>query len=480
MWCKAQEQKCDMIQNVTKFILLTATLLVVKSVQAQDTHYWDSQYGTKGELLGGLVVGSATDLSSTFYNPGWIALQDGPSVLLTTKAAEIYSITLDDGKDRGFEPSSVVVTPSPGYLAGRFSLGDDWGWKWAYTYLQKVQFEYNASGLRIEQNPAPVGEENRWFSGEAFRDLRVDETWYGISLSRKLTDNVAIGFSPYIAHRSQRSRFQVMGLSLDATDVYSNVYLVDEYDYWHIRALLKMGVAAEWEKWSVGLAITTPSLSIVGDGSVYQNASFSGDYDPEHPGTEDPYLQADHQQDLDSYWKSPLSVAVGGARKFGDTRIHVTAEWFDAVSRFRVLDPVPYEVQSQPGDYDRYELEFAANNVLNYGLGIDHSFTDKFSLFTSYRVDDSITLDDIASNISMTVWDLNHVTGGASFQFLSMEFTAGLQYSWGSDSAHRFLSFDQDEDGDVNGNDSRHQVRYRRLKALLGFNLPFATTPSGG
>ena len=145
-----------------------------------------------------------------------------------------------------------------------------------------------------------------------------------------------------------------------------------------------------------------------------------------------------------------------------------------------MVDPVPYEIQSRPGNYDQYQLEFAAKSVVNFGLGIDRAFTKNFSLFTSYRTDNSITPDDVVANISMTVWDLNHVTGGASFEFMSIEFTAGLQYSWGQDNAHHFLNFDEEETGDVNGAYSGHEVRYRRLKALLGFNLPFATSPSGG
>ena len=55
-----------------------------------------------------------------------------------------------------------------------------------------------------------------------------------------------------------------------------------------------------------------------------------------------------------------------------------------------------------------------------------------------------------------------------------MEFTAGLQYSWGQDESNGFTSFNLDENGDVNGRFATQTVTYRRLKALLGFNLPFA------
>lgn len=466
--------------RILRRVLATGAIVLIATTAAgQDAHYWDNQYGTKAELLGGLVVGSATDLSATFYNPGWIALQDAPSLLLTTRAAEVYRINVENETGRGTEPSSTVVTPSPGYLAGRFSLGQDWGWKWAYTYLQKVKFEYNASGLRIDQDPVPGPGGNLWFSGEAFRDARVGETWYGVSLSRKLTEGVALGFSPYVAQRSHRSRIQALAQALSGGGAYADGFLVDEYEYWHVRTLLKAGLAVQGDHWSAGLAVTTPSLGLMGSGSVYQNASLSGDYDPDNPGVDAPYLQADYQEDLAVVWKSPLSVAVGGALRFGLTKVHLTAEWFDSIDPFRVLDPAPYAIQSAPDQEARYELAYAARSVLNYGVGVDHAFSEAFSLFTSYRTDATTTPDNLGNTPNLAVWDLSHVTGGASFQFLSMEFTAGLQFSWGDGLADRFLDYNADENGNILAGQVDHKVTYKRLKALLGFNLPFVVPGDG-
>jgi hypothetical protein len=455
-------------------LALWAIGLWAGSVVAQDAHYWDNQYGTRAELLGGLVVGSSSDLSATYYNPGWIALQDAPSLLLTTRAAEVYSIKLKNGQGRGNDPKSTVVTPSPGYLAGRFSPGQDWGWKWAYTYLQKVKFEFNASGLRIDQDPAPGPDGNFWFSGEIFRDSRVSETWYGVTLARKLTDRVAVGFSPYVAQRNHRSRKHAMAQALGQDAAFGSAFLVDEYKYWHVRMLLKMGLAAQGDRWSAGLAVTTPSLGITGSGAVYRNASLSGDYDPNNPGLDPPYLQANTQEDLATTWKSPLSVAGGGSLRLGLTRVHLTAEWFNSIGPYRVLDTAPYAIQSAPGQQAEYTLEYAARNVVNYGFGVDHAFSDKFSLFTSYRADYSTTPDDLDNNLSLAVWNLNHATAGASFQFLSMEFTAGVQFSWGDGLSGQFLNYNADENGDIIARVGDAEVTYNRLKALLGFNLPFA------
>lgn len=56
--------------------LLTVSVLLIISSQAfsQDSHYWNIQYGTKATLLGGAVIGSVSDLSATYYNPGAISL----------------------------------------------------------------------------------------------------------------------------------------------------------------------------------------------------------------------------------------------------------------------------------------------------------------------------------------------------------------------------------------------------------------------
>jgi len=72
-------------------------------------------------------------------------------------------------------------------------------------------------------------------------------------------------------------------------------------------------------------------------------------------------------------------------------------------------------------------------------------------------------------------WDLQHVSTGASFDFLQIEFTLGLQYSWGGGGSDRLATgllgnapVLAETLGDV-------EYDYQRLKILLGFNLPFGT-----
>jgi hypothetical protein len=66
---------------------VAATLLAAAAPsRAQDSQYWDIQYGPIGQLLGGQVVGSTRDPSATYYNPGGLALVENPEFLLSVQA----------------------------------------------------------------------------------------------------------------------------------------------------------------------------------------------------------------------------------------------------------------------------------------------------------------------------------------------------------------------------------------------------------
>jgi hypothetical protein len=440
---------------------------------AQDSHYWDNQYGTKGELLGGLVVGSPSDLSATFYNPGWIALYGSSSVLLTTKAVEAYSIKLKGVVGRGIDPVSTTVTTSPGFLAGRFSSSSDEGWQWAYSYLQKVQFEFDATAIRVDESAAPPPEGNIWFSGEAFRKAKTNEYWYGLTLSRRIRENIGFGISPYVVHRSMSSRIQAAAQGLTSASEFGQAYGVDEFDFWNVRLLAKIGLAIDQGNLTYGITLTTPGLDILGSGSVYQTASVSG-IDQDVDGTVDPpFLAANYQEDLSSSWQSPLSLAVGAAWKPAATGIYLTMEWFNSLSPRKALDPDDYISQSD-GTTRTYDLFYGAQSLVNFGVAFDHEFHHRFALYGAFRSDFSSLPPEAEDTMQLASWDLWHISSGASFTFMSMEFTAGLQYSFGNGENDRFLNFNTEDHGDVVGSFGTHEITYRRLKALIGFNLGFA------
>ena len=79
---------------MNKLIISFFILLFTTSVTAQDAHYWNIQYGTRSTLLGGAVIGSVSDLSATFYNPGAVALFPDQSFVLSARVYQVESISI--------------------------------------------------------------------------------------------------------------------------------------------------------------------------------------------------------------------------------------------------------------------------------------------------------------------------------------------------------------------------------------------------
>jgi hypothetical protein len=463
-----------------RFVFFAAVLVITSNplAYAQDSHYWDNQYGTTGELLGGLVVGTPNDLSATFYNPGWIPLQTDPSLLVTTLSAEAYSIRLKDALGEGTEPVSTTVTTSPGYLAGRFTVGADRTWQWAYSYLQKVKFEFDAVGIRITSFDQPPPANSFDFSGEAYRKAKANEYWYGLTFARKIRHDIGLGFSPYIVHRSHYSRTQAAAQGLTGESAYGQAYLVDEYSFWHVRLLAKIGLAVEKGNLTYGITLTTPSLGLFGSGKVLTTTTSSG-LDEDQNGVEDPpYLSSNYQEDLSASWQSPVSLAGGVSYRSGASKYHLTVEWFNAVKSAQVMNPEPFTSQSDPSETNTYNFSAGTKSLINFGLAFEHSFNPKFSLFAAARSDFSAISSETTDKLQVSNWDLWHLTGGTSFTFLSMEFTTGLQFSFGSGTSERFINFSLDEQGDVLDDSSTFDIDYRRLKIILGFNLPVTKSSS--
>lgn len=440
---------------------------------AQDANYWDNQYGTKAKLLGGLVVGSPSDLSASFYNPAWLALRTDASLLLTTQALEYSRLEYGNVRNVGKNPSFDQFRPSPGFLGGRFRSGRDGGWAVTWTYLEKTRFSYGASARHVAADPAPPPDGNAWFSGEVYRKLDNNDSWYGAAFSRRIGERTAYGITPYLAYRSQRQRVQAAAQSLGADGAYADLNIIDEFEYWHVRLLAKLGVAFDYRPISFGLTVTTPSLGVMGSGRYYHSESATG-LDLDGDGAPDDFLAATDQEELDARWRSPLSVAAGASWRGGSTGVHLTVEWFDGITGYDVLETAAYQAQAD-GAARTPDLGMHLRSLVNVGVGLDHRFSPGFALYAGFRSDFSAQPEEPATNILMTHWDLWHATAGASFQFLGVELTTGLEYSFAEGNAVNGADFTRGEEPLVVAEQGEVPVRYNRFRLLLGFDLSLLT-----
>src|SRR5512145_1394307 len=105
------------------FLLLALFLLPEMKAQAQDTHYWNLQYGTGATLLGGAVIGSVSDLSATYYNPGAVALFQDPRFIVSAKIYEANRQVIKNGAGQGQDLTNSSITPSPSFFAAAINFG---------------------------------------------------------------------------------------------------------------------------------------------------------------------------------------------------------------------------------------------------------------------------------------------------------------------------------------------------------------------
>ena len=174
---------------------------------------------------------------------------------------------------------------------------------------------------------------------------------------------------------------------------------------------------------------------------------------------------------MPSSWQSPLSLAVGMSWRIRNSGVYFTAEWFAELDQEAIMDPQPFRNQTT-GEMVDYQLGLDQRHVINLGLALDHRFSEKFSLYGAFRTDFSSLESSQSSNVLMSTWDVWHFSTGASFQFLGVGFTSGLQYSFGNDTVERFMDFTNTDDG--YGEDlvpQTAEVQYRRLKLVIGFDL---------
>jgi hypothetical protein len=445
----------------SSFFVLAMTALAAP-VAAQDNHYWTTQFGNRARLLGGAVVGSATDMSAIYYNPGALALVEKPELLLSGTVFQYETLGVENALGPGENLSDSRFALVPSLFAGEIqleALGEN---RIGYAFLTRQDAEFRVNE-RAEVTdvlrPSIPGLE--FASAGVQYETRLREYWFGGSWSRKIGERVGFGVSPFIAVRNHRARAQALTQALGGGGEGGIAISSQDFDYQHWRFLLKAGVSTDWERWKLGLTVTTPSLGLFGWGTSGLDRSAVGQ-DVDQDGSETTEIATDFQEDLSADYGSPFSIAFGGARSFGRSRIHLSVEWFDGVGPKSLLEPEPFTSQSS-GETIQYDTRYELDSVLNAAFGVEHRFDGDVQVYAAFSTDFSAAPLGSGSNSSVASWDIYHLSGGATLAAAGQEITLGMIYSFGnSDIGENEL-----------GLNPSLGVTYRRLTFVIGVGFLF-------
>ncbi len=442
------------------FLLSLLALAVPAAARAQDAHYWTYQYGTRANLLSGAVVGSVVDLSATYYNPGALALIEDPDLIATSKVLELSKVSIDPALGIEIDLNDLRFDFAPGFVAGLLPFGFLGDNLLAYSIFTRQLYKSKINAARsssFEQLPDSLPE------GDFFADFRLNrdlnETWVGLSFSAPI-GRFGVGVTQYVAYRSQKSLdkifVEVVGPGSAVLSLAQNEFSFNNY-----RLLWKVGVTFEWLGASLGAAITTPSVSVLGSGKVLVNRTELGP---------DTVFVASFQDGLGATYKSPLSLSFGGAYKRESTTLHLTAEYFAQQDRFTIMEPEPFIGQST-GDTINIILTDALDDVLNFAVGVEQRFKPTLAGYASFRTDFSAKVQGNASDVSTALWNLYFITAGTGFRIGTANLTLGLTYGFGGrkDVDLREQSFPGGgESGLVPG---RGTAKYRSLRFILALAI---------
>ncbi len=433
---------------------------------AQDSQWWTNQYGNRARLLGGAVIGSSRDLSSVYYNPGGLALVEQPDALLTGYVFELDNIKYTDVLLEGAELSSTRFDAVAGMIAGQLPfnfLGDS---RLAYSYLTRHNLEYRFNeGGTISGDSLADLEGIETVSAAITYETRLREYWGGLTWSSPFLDDYGFGISLFVANRSQRLRYQTNLTATGETEGVATVSGLRRYDYYDWRVLTKIGLSTSFQRWNVGLTVTTPSLHLFGSGDIaYEDLAILRDLES---------VTTSFQDGLSTGYASSWAIGAGGEYIGNGWKAHVATEWFNRVDVV-VLDTEPFRSQTDSSLVIDPDVTNVMRGLLNVALGFERKWSDTYSGYATFYSDWTGSEVGDGSVTTTTPWNLWTLGAGAIFSIGRSEFTTGLTYKFGGrDDIGRFdLIPGDDRDDEILS--ASTDGRFWRLTLVLGFSLEFS------
>ncbi len=439
---------------------------------AQDAHYWSLQYGNRARLLGGAVIGSVLDISAVYYNPGALSLLSEQGLLLAGNVFQYSVLKWNDALGENRDLSSTKFEGVPSLFAGELRFGFLGDSRVAYSFLTRQRFDTRLTATGVISDPFPDVPNLGTLAANVRIEQNMSEYWAGLTWARTLGARLGLGATMFVAIRNQRTSFattaEVVGTDTDEAGV---ALSARAFDYQHWRLLWKIGLAAEFERLELGLTVTTPSLALWGSGSSgFNRAVIVQNIDTADPTL--PLVEVDFQDGVSADYQSALSVGAGAAYQLGASKLYASAEWFDKVDEFEVLDTQPFVGQTT-GDSVSFDVTAELDDVLNFGAGVEHQFNQKTGGYASFRTDFSAAVPQSQTNSAITFWDLYHVALGATFTVMRSVWTLGGVFAFGGEDIAGIDLLPGEEENDQIGIPDETRLNYSRFTFILGFELAF-------
>ncbi|MCB9894056.1 MAG: hypothetical protein H6839_06400 [Planctomycetes bacterium] len=442
-------------------LLLTSLVLCFAAVaSAQDQNYWAQQFGTRSHMLGGAVVGGVDDTSAGYYNPARLGFIDNPSLSVSATVYQInrYFIRDGAGKDRDLDALNWRVIPSlaSGIHLFEFAPGHSFG----HTIMARHHYG-NSVSVRREARDDVIGDARNVGDEDYTAQLTVDfdlqEYWMGLSWAWRLTDYLSFGATMFGGLRTEKLLADVdaravwfNGTVFEAAAVENSTYV----NYVDVRAFWKLGLALDLGAFKAGVAVTTQSIHLWGQGTVSRDLEIVN-IDPDQDGNGASLVLNDRQEDRPTEFRSPWSFSAGAELTVlpTKTRICASVEWFLPVGAWTVIRPesgafFQGATNLIGGSNDFLKVRHTSNGVFNVAVGISQPFghwligdwTGHWGFYTDFS--SNVAKHDDSIHLGATEWDLYNGLTGITLSSGESEFGIGVHFTIGSDSVDQNINLD--------------------------------------
>jgi hypothetical protein len=128
-------------------------------------------------------------------------------------------------------------------------------------------------------------------------------------------------------------------------------------------------------------------------------------------------------------------------------------------------------IAQSSGDTLANRLDHELDSVVNFGIGFDYRTGEKSLISGSFVTDFTASKPGSETNLSLSRWDIYHISGGTTFEVKKVDVTLGLAYSFGSETVQRLFNLSNPDEESLLGAVADTELSIRRIKFLFGFNF---------
>ncbi len=447
-------------------VLFSLCLAFIGMNGFSQSNYWSQQYGSRSSLMGGCVVGGVQDNSALYYNPGGIAYIDSSHLNVSANAYGMDFMQLKNGAGTNLDLNSMKILVYPQFISGMVKFKFVPKLKLAYGLLTRYRSEVKMhADMTYPNYPIIVTpyDTAQYYYGTFDYELSSITQWGGFAIGYKFTPFFAFGVTTFVSYSHYdgfRKTFATADVDHpDPDSVYMAKFSSYEYNNVdHFGLLWKLGFQFNWEKFKLGITLTTPNISLFGFTRIGRTLEYNNQDrflpDSLPIGRFPSWLVSDDKNNLRTQMRSPFSISFGMEYDFPKTnsKITFTGEYFFPVPDYRIAqsdDTVLIRPTDQynnlPYKQPFMELNASHSPVLNVGLGFEQKIGKRTTLYLGARTDFNNGFQ-AANNKAIISNRLNqaynhylHFSGGITYKKGGSDITFGLNYGVGATAFKRQL-----------------------------------------